>query len=221
MEIINLGEKSSLFNRFMSEIRDEEIQKDSLRFRRNLERVGEIMAYEISKTLNHSEKDVKTCLGTAKVEFPDTKPVLATILRAGLPFHHGFLNYFDNSSNTFICAHRKVTGEGEFDIAFEYISSPDLTGQTVILADPMLASGLSMEIGYQALFQRGNPEKVHIAAVIASRKGLEYIKEALKGRNITLWVGAIDEGLNDHSYIVPGLGDAGDLAYGSKIDVED
>jgi len=221
MEIINLGEKSSLFNRFMSEIRDEEIQKDSLRFRRNLERVGEIMAYEISKTLNHSEKDVKTCLGTAKVESPDTKPVLATILRAGLPFHHGFLNYFDNSSNTFICAHRKVTGEGEFDIAFEYISSPDLTGQTVILADPMLASGLSMEIGYQALFQRGNPEKVHIAAVIASRKGLEYLKEALKGRNITLWVGAVDEGLNNHSYIVPGLGDAGDLAYGSKIDVED
>lgn len=221
MEIINLGEKSSLFNRFMSEIRDEKIQKDSLRFRRNLERVGEIMAYEISKTFKHTEKDVQTCLGTANVDSPDIKPVLATILRAGLPFHHGFLNYFDDSSNTFICAHRKVTGENEFDIAFEYISSPDLTGQTVILADPMLASGLSMEIGYKALFERGNPGKVHIAAVIASRKGVDYLKEALKGKNITLWLGAIDEGLNDKSYIVPGLGDAGDLAYGSKIDVED
>lgn len=220
MEIINLGEKSSLFNRFMSEIRDEKIQKDPLRFRRNIERVGEIMAYEISKTIEHSTKDVTTCLGTAKVDSPDDTPVLATILRAGLPFHHGFLNYFDRSNNSFICAHRKVTSKTEFEIAFEYIASPNLTDKLVILADPMLASGASMEVGYHALLKAGLPKKIHICAVIASRKGIDYIKEKLSGKNITLWVGAIDDELNEKSYIVPGLGDAGDLAYGEKIDIK-
>jgi uracil phosphoribosyltransferase len=218
MEIHNLGETSSLFNSFMSEIRDEKIQQDALRFRRNLERVGEIMAYEISKTFEHSIQEVTTPLGVAKVDNPDLKPVLATVLRAGLPFHNGFLNYFDSSENTFICAHRKVTGKNDFEIAFEYISSPDLTGKTIILVDPMLASGMSMDIGYQALFQRGTPGKVHIAAVIASRAGIEYLQKALGGKDITLWVGAIDEELNDKSYIIPGLGDAGDLAYGEKMD---
>jgi uracil phosphoribosyltransferase len=218
MEIHNLGEKSSLFNTFMSEIRDEKIQKDPLRFRRNLERVGEITAYEISKTFSHDVKDVTTPLGVANVDCPNMKPVLATVLRAGLPFHNGFLNYFDSSENTFICAHRVVKEDGEFDIAFEYISSPDLTGKTVILVDPMLASGLSMEIGYKALFERGTPAKVHIAAVIASQQGIDYLQEKLGGKNITFWVGAIDSELNKKSYIIPGLGDAGDLAYGEKMD---
>lgn len=217
MEIYNLGESGSLFNRFMSEIRDNNIQKDSMRFRRNLERIGEIMAYEISKTFESKEKLVETCLGSAQVETPHTTPVLATILRAGLPFHQGLLNYYDDAHTTFICAHRKHNGD-DFDIVFDYIASPDLTGKTVILADTMLASGLSMEIGYEALLKSGKPAHVHIAAVVGSEEGVEYLKNNIKDENVSLWVGGVDPHLNEKSYIVPGLGDAGDLAYGAKME---
>lgn len=217
MEIYNLGESGSLFNRFMSEIRDSNIQKDSMRFRRNLERIGEVMAYEISKTIDSIPLPVQTSLGTANVEVPHTTPVLATVLRAGLPFHQGFLNYYDNADTTFICAHRKHSGD-DFEIVFDYIASPDLTGKTVILADTMLASGLSMEIGYKALLENGKPAHVHIAAVVGSEEGIEYLKNNIKDENVSLWVGGIDPELNEKSYIVPGLGDAGDLAYGAKLE---
>lgn len=217
MEIHNLGESGSLFNRFMSEIRDNNIQKDSMRFRRNLERIGEVMAYEISKQLEYKEITVDTCLGSAKVETHDQTPVLATVLRAGLPFYQGFLNYFDDAHTTFICAHRKHNGN-DFEVIFDYIASPDITGKTVILADTMLASGLSMELGYQALLKNGKPKHVHIAAVLGSKDGVDFIKNHINDDNVTLWVGEIDPELNEKSYIVPGLGDAGDLAYGAKLD---
>lgn len=218
MKVYNLGEGNSLFNQYMAEIRDKNVQVDPLRFRRNLERIGEIMAYEISKKLEFSNEAVETPLGTANVNTLDNHPVLATILRAGLPLHNGFLNYFDRSENAFISAYRKHISNEDFIIEFEYISSPILEDKNVILCDPMLATGSSMEVGYKALLEKGTPKHVHMAAVIASRAGIEYVQKALEGANITLWVGGIDEELTDESYIVPGLGDAGDLAYGVKID---
>lgn len=218
MKVYNLGEGNSLFNQYMAEIRDKKVQVDPLRFRRNLERIGEIMAYEISKKLEFSNEAVETPLGIANVNTLDTHPVLATILRAGLPLHNGFLNYFDRSENAFISAYRKHVSKDEFVIEFEYISSPELDNKNVILCDPMLATGSSMEVGYKALLEKGNPKHVHLAAVIASREGIEYVQKTLKAENITLWVGGIDEEMTEESYIVPGLGDAGDLAYGVKID---
>ncbi|MDP4184488.1 MAG: uracil phosphoribosyltransferase [Bacteroidota bacterium] len=218
MKVINLGEHHSLFNEYISEIRDENIQVDPLRFRRNLQRIGEIMAYEISKELEYVVKDVKTPLGIAKVPVLQSQPVLATILRAGLPLHQGFLNYFDRGENAFISAYRKYISKNEFVIEFEYIASPTLDNKNVILSDPMLATGSSMEIGYKALLEKGNPKHVHLVAIIASSEGIKYVQDHIHADNITLWVGAIDEHLTDKSYIVPGLGDAGDLAYGEKID---
>ncbi len=217
MKIYNIGKTSSLFNKFMSEIRDNNIQKDSMRFRRNLERIGEIMAYEISKTIDSQPKVVETSLGSANIEIPRTTPILATILRAGLPFYQGFLNYYDDAHTSFICAHRKHTNN-EFEIIFDYIASPDITGKTVIIADTMLASGVSMEVGYKALLENGKPDHVHIASVLGSQYGVEYIIENIKDKNVSLWLGSIDPKLNEKSYIVPGLGDAGDLAYGSKLE---
>lgn len=218
MKVINLGKNNSLFSEYISEIRDEQIQTDPLRFRRNLQRIGEIMAYEISKELEYKVRDVKTPLGIAKVPTLKEQPVLATILRAGLPLHQGLLNYFDRSENAFISAYRKYISKHEFAIEFEYIASPNLDGKYLILADPMLATGSSMEIGYKALLEKGTPKHVHLAAIIASTEGIAYIQEHIKSDNVTLWVGAIDEELTDKSYIIPGLGDAGELAFGEKMD---
>ncbi|HNW51613.1 MAG TPA: uracil phosphoribosyltransferase [Prolixibacteraceae bacterium] len=218
MEIINLGEQNSVFNQFIAEIRDVNIQKDPLRFRRNIERIGEVFAYEVSKRLDYVTKEVTTPLGIASVDVPGSFPVLATILRAGLPLHQGLLSYFDKSGNAFISAYRKYIDKKDFVIEFEYMASPSLDGKVVILSDPMLATGSSLEISYSALLKKGTPKHVHLVSIIASRPGVDYVMEKLPSENCTLWVGAIDDELNYKSYIVPGLGDAGDLAYGEKLD---
>ncbi len=217
MQVNIFSQQNSIFNRFMAEIRDSSIQTDPMRFRRNMERMGEVFAFEISKTLPYSNSEVKTPLGIANIELPDTKLVVASILRAGLPLHQGLLNYFDRADNAFISAYRKYTEDGDFDIHIEYISSPSLDGRVVLLSDPMLASGNSMDLAYKALMQKGKPSHVHVISVLASKVGLEYVKNILKGEPVTLWIGAVDDELNAKSYIVPGLGDAGDLAFGTKL----
>jgi uracil phosphoribosyltransferase len=218
MKVVNLGEHNSVFNQYIAEIRDTSIQNDSLRFRRNMERIGEIFAYEISKTLTYVERGVQTPLGIAPTQIPSSQPVLATILRAGLPLHQGLLNIFDKAGNAFISAYRKYISKEEFVIEFEYLASPSLADKVVILSDPMLATGASMEIGYKALLEKGTPSHVHFVAIIASREGVEFLQKRIACTNCTLWVGAIDPELNSKSYIIPGLGDAGDLAYGEKLD---
>ncbi|MDA3879795.1 MAG: uracil phosphoribosyltransferase [Prolixibacteraceae bacterium] len=218
MQVINLGDSDSVFNQFIAEIRDVNVQNDPLRFRKNIERIGEIFAYEISKTLTYKSKEVTTPLGKTNVNLPDSFPILATILRAGLPLHQGLLNYFDRSGNAFISAYRKYIDTKEFVIEFEYLASPSLQDKVVVLSDPMLATGSSLEIGYNALHKKGTPKHVHLVAIIASREGVEYVKKKLPDENCTLWVGGIDPELDDKKYIVPGLGDAGDLAYGEKMD---
>jgi uracil phosphoribosyltransferase len=212
-----LGLKNSIFNQFISEIRDVKIQKDSMRFRRNLERMGEIMAYEISKTMEYADKEITTPLGETSIPLLKNQPVIATILRAGLPLHQGFLNYFDNAENAFISAYRKHNKDGSFNIEVEYLSSPFITDKTLILTDPMLATGASIVLVYKAMMQRGKPKHTHIVSLIASSEGIEYVKKYLPENDITLWCGAVDEELTAQSYIVPGLGDAGDLAFGIKI----
>jgi uracil phosphoribosyltransferase len=218
MKVNILGESNSIFNQFISEIRCEVIQKDPMRFRRNLQRLGEIFAYEISKVMDYEITDVKTPLGIAPVSILVQHPVLATILRAGLPVQQGLLNIFDRAENAFISAYRKYDEAGEFHIEFEYLATPSLDGKTLILSDPMLASGASMEIGYHALMQKGNPKHVHLVAVIASQQGLDHVVKHIQDENVTLWIGAVDPEMTPMSYIVPGLGDAGDLAFGAKID---
>ena len=230
MEVINFAEKNSVINRFMAELRDVNIQTDRIRFRRNLERIGEIMAYEISHRLHYSEKKVKTPLGTAHVNLPDDTVVLATILRAGLPFHQGFLSCLDDAENAFACFEGSVQVGlfvERFNIALYrapetlepveyYCKLPtDIEERLVVLVDPMLATGGSMELSYKALLTKGTPKDIHIASVIASRQAIDYVKDHFP-ENTTIWVGAIDDKLDEHSYIVPGLGDAGDLAYGIK-----
>lgn len=217
MEIINFADTPSLVSRYMLELRDTNIQKDPLRFRCNLDRIGEIMAYEISKRLEYTDTPVTTPLGTAICQQPADQIVIGTILRAGLPFHHGFLNYFDHAENAFVSAYRKYKEKGDaFDVLIEYLASPSIEGKTLILVDPMLATGSSMELAYKALLSKGNPAKIHVASVIASRASVDYVKAHFPEDKTTVWLGAIDEEINDHSYIVPGLGDAGDLAYGVK-----
>lgn len=217
MRVINLSENASELNRFVAELRDISIQGDPLRFRKNIERIGQVMGYEISKSFDFSAKNVTTPLGVASVELADNKVVLGTILRAGLPFHYGFLNFFDRSENTFVSAYRKYKDALKFDIAIEYIASPDLTGKTLIVTDPMLATGSSMELAYKAMLTKGTPGKVHFASIIASQQAVDYLKQSFPDDTITLWLAAIDPELNEHAYIVPGLGDAGDLAFGEKI----
>lgn len=216
MKIINFAEHNSLISQYMTEMRDVNIQKDMLRFRRNLERVGEIIAYEISKTLDYRTVETLTPLDVAKTSVIDSQVVLATIFRAGVPFHQGFLNYFDNAQNAFVSAYRKYKEKENFDVCIEYLASPRLDGKTLVLADPMLATGASMELSYRALLTKGNPAQIHVASVIASRQAVDYICEKFPEDRTTVWIGAIDEHINAHSYIVPGLGDAGDLAYGVK-----
>ena len=214
MEIINLGIHNSIFNQFISEIRNIDIQKDRMRFRRNCERMGEIFAYEISKTFNYQAKTITTPLGTANINLANEQPVLSTILRAGLTLHQGLLNYFDNADNALVSAYRKHENDGSFIIKAEYMASPSIENRIVILSDPMLASGASMVEIYKLLLQKGTPKKLHIVALIASKEGIEYVKRNLP-ENITLWVGAIDDELTAESYIVPGLGDAGDRYMGT------
>ena len=216
MRIVNLGDTNSILNKFVAERRDVDIQKDSLRFRRNVERIGEIMAYEISKEFHYSTKDIQSPLGIAPMSTPDDQIVISTILRAGLPFHQGFLRYLDNAENAFVSAYRKYKDRLNFDIHIEYIASPRLTGKTLIISDPMLATGSSMELAYEALLTKGVPGHVHVASIISSKQALEYLQKKMPDDKTTIWIAALDNDLDDHSYIVPGLGDAGDLAFGEK-----
>lgn len=211
-----LGERGSVLSGFIAELRDVNVQLDAMRFRRNLERCGEIFAYEISKELNYKQQQVQTPLGFADVNVSSDSIVLATVLRAGLPMHQGFLNYFDKAGNAFISAFRKYNKDGTFRIQFEHISSPQIEGKVLILMDPMLATGASMVLAYRALLERGVPAHTHIVSIIASREGVDYTKRNLPLQNVTLWMGAVDDELTVKSYIVPGIGDAGDLAYGDK-----
>ena len=217
MKTIHLGKQNSIFNHFIREIRDVKIQNDAMRFRRNIERIGEIFAYEISKEMEYKSKDITTPLGISTESLMTEKPVLATILRAGLPLHQGFLNYFDSSDNCFISAYRKHKKSGDFEVKIEYISSPNLDDKTIILCDPMLASGSSMILAMEAIMSKGNPKHIHIVAIIASAEGVDYVKENIPMQSCTLWLGGEDAEMTAQSYIVPGLGDAGDLAFGEKI----
>ena len=216
MKIVDFSKSNSVLNRFVAELRDVEIQKDPLRFRRNIERIGEIMAYEISRDFEYAVEDIQTPLGIAPMNLPQSKVVISTILRAGLPFHQGFLNYLDRSENAFVSAYRKYTDEQHFDIHVEYLASPRIDDKQLIITDPMLATGGSMELSYKAMLSKGEPAHIHVAAVIASRQAVDYIARIFPQDKTTIWVAAIDEELNDHAYIVPGLGDAGDLCYGEK-----
>jgi len=216
-KVHNLAEQPSLLNPIIAEVRDRALQQDRMRFRRNIERAGEIFAYEISRVLPYVVREIETPLGLAKVPVLAEQPVLASILRAALPLHQGLLNYFDRADNAFISAYRKHEGGADaFEVEIEYLSSPALEGRTVILCDPMLATGSSMVLAYKALLGRGQPTHTHIAALIASEQGVRFAKENLP-ENVTLWLGAVDPELTPRAYIVPGLGDAGDLAYGAKV----
>lgn len=213
-----LNQENSILNKFLSQMRDKGVQHDSMRFRRNMERVGEIMAYEISKKLNYSSRMVETPLGIAAIEEISDKVVVATILRAGLPFHQGFLNYFDDAESGFVSAYRKSRPDGSFIVDVEYVSTSSLSGKTLILVDPMLATGTSLMLVYDALVRRaGEPEHTHFAAVFASEAGVDYVKRHSNSEKCTLWCAVVDEELTSKSYIVPGIGDAGDLAYGEKL----
>ncbi len=216
MEVINFAEKNSLISQYMMELRNVKIQCDPLRFRRNLERLGQIMAYEISKTLNYSKETVMTPLDSAECDVIADQVVLATIFRAGIPFHQGFLQYFDNAENAFVSAYRKYKEKENFDVFIEYLASPRLDDKILVIADPMLATGASMELSFRALLTKGMPRHIHVASVIASQQAVDYIERVFPSDRTTIWIGAIDAAINSHSYIVPGLGDAGDLAYGVK-----
>lgn len=212
MKVINFAQQHSLISQYMSELRNVDTQKDMLRFRRNLERIGEIMAYEISKTLDYKTVDTTTPLAIAQSDIISTPLVLATIFRAGVPFHQGFLNYFDHAENAFVSAYRKYKEKENFDVCIEYLASPRIDGKTLILADPMLATGASMELSYRALLTKGTPAHIHVASVIASQQAVDYVADHFPADSTTIWIGAVDPEINSHSYIVPGLGDAGDLA---------
>ena len=211
-----LNKENSILNRFIAELRDVNIQKDTMRFRRNMERIGEIFAYEISKTLNYKKDQITTPLGTSEMMIPADKIVLATILRAGLPLHQGLLNYFDRAENAFISAFRKYRKEGGFDIQFGYLSSPLIDDKILVLSDPMLASGSSMVLAYQSMLEKGKPAEIHVVSVLASHEGIAFLKKSFSKYKLKIWTGAIDDELTAKAYIVPGLGDAGDLAYGAK-----
>lgn len=215
--IHNLSLQNSVLNQFIAEIRDVEIQKDSMRFRKNLERIGEVFAYEISKTLPYYQTQTTTPLGIADTKQLADQPVIATILRAGLPMHTGILNYFDKAQNAFISAYRRHHKNNTFEIAMEYIACPDLTDKVLIICDPMLASGSSAVLAYRSLLTRGTPRHTHIVSAVASTQGVDHVKANMPTMNYTVWCGAIDEELTAQAYIVPGLGDAGDLAFGDKL----
>lgn len=213
--VINLSEQHSLVSNWVAELRDTEIQTDRMRFRRNLERIGEVAAYEISKLLPWEEKEITTPLGSSPSKVLKAQPVLATILRAGLPLHQGLLNYFDRADNAFISAYRKHHRDGSFEISLDYVSCPSLENRVVIIADPMLATGSSLVKTVQYLRDEGQPVEMHIVCAIACTVGIEYVHR--NEPNVKIWCGAIDDELTAKGYIVPGLGDAGDLAYGTKV----
>ena len=213
--VVNLSEQYSLLSDWISEIRDIEVQKDRMRFRRNLERIGEVAAFEISKTLPFVEKEVQTPLGTALVKVLKEQPVITTILRAGLPMHQGLLSFFDKADNGFISAYRKHQRDGSFEISLDYVSCPELEGRVVIVSDPMLATGASLVKTIQYLREEGHPSEIHIVVAIACTVGIEFVLRSEP--QCKIWCGAIDDELTAKGYIVPGLGDAGDLAFGTKV----
>ena len=226
MKVINLSERNSVLNQFLREIRDVDIQKDPLRFRRNIERIGEVMAIEMSKELNYEPTEVQTPLDKTTVNTISDRLVIATILRAGLPLHQGFLNIFDRAENAFLSAYRRVGrnvhGEEQLEIVAEYMAAPAIEGKTLIIADPMLATGMSMEVGYLALLRHGKPKHTHLCCTIGTPQAIDCLRKALNdSEDVTLWCAAIDPILNEKKYIVPGLGDAGDLCYGTKIHLSD
>ena len=217
MVIHNLGEENSVLNQFVLELRDVNIQKDKMRFRKNIERIGEVLGYELSKELIYNSREVETPLGTKTINVPKDDLVVCSILRAGLPLHQGLLNYFDKAENAFISAYRDhEEGTDDFEIVVNYLASPSVEGKTLILVDPMLATGRTLENTFEALKSHGNPEQIHIVSVIGSQQGVDYIDEIFP-ETVHLWIAAIDQELNAKSYIVPGLGDAGDLSYGVKL----
>jgi uracil phosphoribosyltransferase len=218
MKVINLSECNSVVNLYLSEIRDTTYQQNRLLFRNNIRRIGEMMAYEISKTLDYASHEITTPLGTAPIYLPTDQVLLATILRAGLPFHQGFLDVFDHAENAFVSAYRMYTNREHTEVGVhtEYMAAPSVEGKTLIIADPMLATGGSMEASYEALLKTGQPAKVHVACVISTQEGIDVVAQALP-EDATLWTAAIDPGMNEHKYIVPGFGDAGDLCYGEKM----
>lgn len=218
MKVVNLSEGNSIMQQFLSELRDVNVQKDSMRFRKNIERIGEIMAYEVSKTFTYENLDVQTPLAVATMPLPQNKVVLATIFRAGLPLHQGFFNYFDKAENAFISAYRRYKDEAthEIEIVREYVAAPQMEGKTLIMVDPMLATGGSMQAGYEALLSHGTPAVKHFCCVMATQKAIDFLQTVLP-EDATLWCAVIDPILNDKKYIVPGLGDAGDLCFGEKL----
>lgn len=216
MQVTILDKTPTLLNKFIAQIRDENIQKDSMRFRKNIERIGELLSYEISKSFSYGKESIITPLGTKMIDLPQNDVVICSILRAGLPLHTGVLNYFDDAENAFISAYRHHTSEEEFEIRVEYFASPSLEGKTLILADPMLATGRSLVSVFEGLKKHGTPKEIHLACVIGSNEGIEYIQKHLP-ENTTLWIATVDDKLNNKGYIVPGLGDAGDLCFGDKL----
>lgn len=217
MNIHHFGEGNSLLNQFIAEIRDVEIQKDAMRFRRNIERIGEILSYELSKVLNYKSKTIKTPFGSKLMSLPTDEVVLCSVLRAGLPLHQGMLNYYDGAENAFISAYRHHRGdEDSFEVIVKYLAAPALGGKTLVLTDPMLATGKTLENVLKALKSHGEPSQIHILSVIGSKAGIEHIKKVFP-ENTHLWIAAIDEELNNRGYILPGIGDAGDLAFGEKL----
>lgn len=217
MIINDFSKKNSLISKYIFELRDVSIQKDSMRFRRNIERIGEIMSYEISKTLNYETVKVTTPLGEKEVYVPDNKIVLCSILRAGLPLHNGVLNYFDSVENAFISAYREhPNDDDDFEVIVSYLASPSIEGKTLILVDPMLATGKTLENVLEALKNHGKPKQIHILSVIGAKPGVEYVEKIFPA-DTHLWIAAVDDRLDSRGYIIPGLGDAGDLAYGEKL----
>ncbi|MBE6332887.1 MAG: uracil phosphoribosyltransferase [Bacteroidales bacterium] len=215
MKIVDFSKTNSVINKYICEMRDVNIQSDRMRFRRNVERLGSLMAYEVSKELQYEKQAVTTPLGIAECSVPAERLVVAAILRAGLPLHQGVIDVFDDAENAFVSAYRKYDEDFNFDIHIEYIASPTLDGKTLLICDPMLATGGSMQLAYEALLTKGTPARVHVLSVIASHEALEYLAENMPSDTV-VWVGAVDNYLNQHKYIVPGLGDAGDLAFGEK-----
>jgi len=216
MTVHNLSSESSILNKFLAEIRDQNIQKDSMRFRKNIERIGEVLGYELSKSLSYSPKKTTTPLGEKSIELISENLVLCSVLRAGIPLHNGLLNYFDDAENAFISAYRKHKDAHDFTIEVEYLASPSFKNKTLILADPMLATGRSLVETHKALLKNGTPKSIHIVAVIGSSQGIEFLENNFP-KDTHLWIATIDQKLNENGYIIPGLGDAGDLAFGSKL----
>lgn len=216
MNIYHLLAQNSIANKFIAELRDKNIQLDRMRFRKNIERLGEILAYELSKELSYTNSNVQTPLGKTTLPLPQQDIVICSILRAGLPLHNGLLNYFDTADNTFISAYRYHTSDNEFEIKVEYLASPSLEGKTLILADPMLATGGSFLNVFKALAPMGTPSEIHLVSVIGARPGIEFLERNLP-KEAKLWIATIDEELNEKGYIIPGLGDAGDLCFGTKV----